>query len=90
MITKTIIKDFVNKKCPYLVSLELSDKNLVELFKKYIDLTDKYKELIQDDKEEGDEGEELFDLNEALKDHPEIRKEIKRYQRNQPKNAVDL
>ena len=90
MITKTLIKDFANKKCPYLVSLELNDKNLIELFKKYIDLTDKYRELLEEDKEEGDDNEEWFDLNEALKDHPEIRKEIKRYQRNQPKNAVDL
>ena len=89
MITKTVVKDYVSKRCPYLVSLELNDNTLIDLFKKYVDLKNVYIELLEDEKEEGGDSDDGFDLNEALRDYPHLKKEIQKYQRNAPKNAVD-
>ena len=47
MITKTVIKDYVAKRCPYLVSLELEDKSLIALLKKSVENQKKYQELAE-------------------------------------------
>ena len=47
MITKTIIKDYASKKCPYLTSLELDDKNFINLLKESIKAKEKYRELLE-------------------------------------------
>ena len=75
MITKTVIKDYVAKRCPYLASLELEDKSLVQLLEKSIDNLEKYKELISDQLENGEEGEELINLVEIFKDYPHLKKQ---------------
>ena len=74
MITKTVIKDYVNKRCPYLVSLELEDKTLVALLKKSIANKEKYRELAEEEGE--DSSEDAFDLYETLNDYPYLKKEI--------------
>ena len=65
MITKTVIKDYVNKRCPYLVSLELEDKSLVALLKKSIENQSKYRELAEEENEVSD-NDDSFDLYETL------------------------
>lgn len=89
MITKTVIKDYVNKRCPYLVSLELEDKSLVALLKKSIANKEKYRELAE---EEGDEtdNDDVFDLYETLKDYPYLRKEIEEYEKSLYKNPAEI
>ena len=90
MITKTVIKDFVEKRCPYLVSLELEDKTLISLFKQYVDLKEKYRELLSIEQEEsGDTSDNGFDLYEALRDYPHLRKQINKYRLSSKKNAVE-
>lgn len=76
MITKTVIKDYVNKRCPYLVSLELEDKSLVALLKKSIANKEKYRELAEEENEEAD-SDDVFDLYETLKDYPYLKKKSK-------------
>ena len=89
MITKVVIKDYVAKKCPHLVSLELEDTSLIGLFKNYLDLKDTYKEMVAMEREEnGDESEE-FDFMEALQEYPHLKAEIKKYQRFKKMNIVD-
>ena len=53
MITKTVIKDYVAKRCPYLVSLELEDKSLVALLKRSIENQTKYRELAEEESDSG-------------------------------------
>ena len=91
MITKTVIKDYVSKRCPYLVKMELEDKTLVQLLQNSIDSRKKYQELAEQEKElsndtEQDEG---FNLPEILRDYPHLTKIIKKYERNLPQNAVE-
>ena len=68
MITKTVIKDFVSKRCPYLVSMELEDKSLVQLLEKSVEIREKYREFAMEEQEFSDsqEPEEGFDLVETL------------------------
>ena len=90
MITKTVIKDFVSKKCPYLVKMELEDKTLVQLLQNSIDSRKKYLELAEEEKEvSGGDDDEGFNLPEILRDYPHLTKIIKKYERNLPKNAVE-
>ena len=93
MITKTVIKDYVFKKCPYLVCAELEDRTLVDLLKKSIDSKNRYKELASDELEESGsdkEGpEDEFDIFEVVKDYPHLRKEVLDYYYNIPKNPVE-
>ena len=89
MITKTVIKDYVAKRCPYLASLELEDKSLVQLLEKSIDNLEKYKELISDQLENGEEGEELINLVEIFKDYPHLKKQLTKYANNKPKNKAE-
>lgn len=94
MITKTVIKDYVSKKCPYLTSMEIEDKSLIELLKKYADLKDKYKELVNDEKEDsGDNSTEdedtCFDINEMMREYPHLHDELKKIKYSIKKNAVE-
>lgn len=91
IITKTVVKDYVSKKCPFLVSLELKDRSLIDLLKKSIDSKEKYRELILEEQEENDskEQDEGFNLYEVLQDYPHLRKEIFEYEYQRPKNAVE-
>ena len=92
MITKTVIKDYVSKKCPYLVKMELEDKTLVQLLENSIESRKKYLELVEEDKEvnnESGEDDEGFNLPEILRDYPHLKKIINKYEKNLPKNAVE-
>ena len=88
MITKTVIKDYVARKCPYLVSLELEDKTLVALLKDSVDNQKKFRELAEEE-EDGSDSSDGFDLYEALKDYPHLRKEIEEYQKTVKKNPAE-
>ncbi len=89
MITKTVIKDYVNKRCPYLVSLELEDKSLVALLKRSIENQNKYRELAEEENEES-ESDDVFDLYETLKDYPYLRKEIEEFEKTINKNPAEI
>ena len=89
MITKTVIKDYVNKGCPYLVSLELEDKSLIALLKKSVDNQAKYRELAEEDDEDSDK-DDVFDLYETLKDYPYLKKEIEAYEKTIYKNPAEI
>ena len=89
MITKTVIKDYVNKRCPYLVSLELEDKSLVALLKRSIANQTKYRELAEENDEESD-ADDVFDLYETLKDYPYLRKEIEEFEKTIHKNPAEV
>ena len=89
MITKTVIKDYVAKRCPYLVSLELEDKSLIALLKKSIDNQEKYKELLEEESDNDTDGDDTFDLYETLKDYPYFKKEIEEYEKTIVRNPAE-
>lgn len=92
MITKLVVKDYVARKCPYLVSMELEDKTLINLLKQSIDNQRKYRELVEEEKAEGDfesDGDEGFDLREALKTYPHLKQAIYEYQEQVDRNEVE-
>ena len=89
MITKTVIKDYVAKKCPYLVSLELEDKTLISLLKKSIANQQKYRELAEEEDDNDTDGDDGFDLYETLKDYPYFKKEIEEYEKTIKKNPAE-
>ena len=89
MITKTVIKDYVAKRCPYLVSLELEDKSLVALLKRSILNQEKYRELAEEEGEES-ESDDVFDLYETLKDYPYLKKEIEEFEKTINKNPAEI
>ena len=89
MITKTVIKDYVAKRCPYLVSLELEDKSLIALLKKSIDNQEKYKELLEEESDNDTDGDDTFDLYETLKDYPYLKKEIEEYEKTINRNPAE-
>ena len=77
MITKIIVKDYVFKKCPYLVSLELEDKTMVELLKNSLNAQRRYVELVENEEDDDSRGpNDEFDLNEALREYPHLRKQV--------------
>ena len=94
IITKTVVKDYVTKKCPYLVSLELDETNrrFIDLLKKSVESQAEYKELIeqaQDDSSDEFEPEDVFNINELLKDYPNIRDEILKHSKQQDLNDAE-
>ena len=89
MITKTVIKDYVAKRCPYLVSLELEDKSLIALLKKSIDNQEKYRELAEEESDNDTDGDDTFDLYETLKDYPYFKKEIEEYEKTINRNPAE-
>ena len=89
MITKTVIKDYVAKRCPYLVSLELEDKSLIALLKKSIDNQEKYRELAEEESDNDTDGGDTFDLYETLKDYPYLKKEIEEYEKTINRNPAE-
>ena len=89
MITKTVIKDYVAKRCPYLVSLELEDKTLINLLKKSIANQKKYRELAEEESDSDTDGDDTFDLYETLKDYSYLKKEIEAYEKTIYKNPAE-
>lgn len=91
MITKTIIKDHVLKKCPYLTSLELDDKKFISLLKSSLAAKQKYQELLELESDGflDDESSNVIDIREILKDHPEFKKEIYEFENIIDKNPIE-
>ena len=89
MITKTVIKDYVAKKCPYLVSLELEDKSLIALLKRSVENLKKYRELAEEENDDID-GDDGFDLYDTLRDYPHLKKEIEQFEKEIYKNPAEV
>ena len=90
MITKTVIKDYVAKRCPYLASLELEDKTLVKLLEESLEIQEKYKEFLLIEQEESDEYEEMFNLVEVFREYPYLKEKVKKFSKyQQQKNKAE-
>ena len=92
MITKVVIKDYVLKRCPYLVSLELNERTLLNLLKNSIENKQKYRELVKEENlnnHNTDEPNDEFDLYETIKEYPSLIKEIIKFQNDFEKNEVE-
>ena len=83
MITKSIIKDFVARRCPYLAKASLDDNTLLKLIESYLEFGSKedLEEAIVDDG--GDDSDnpnedKTFDIIEIMKDYPYLREDIEK------------
>lgn len=90
MITKTIVKDYAIKKCPFLAKQELDDNTLINLIKQALSKNVDVLDVLE---EEGgpidDASDSIFDVIELLGDRPEIKAIIDTYLKMQPKNPVE-
>lgn len=93
MITKTVVKDYVAKRCKYLTKSELEDKSLIELIKNSLASIKDFNDVLAMDAEEGEEESEpadtVLDLTQVSKDYPHLRKDIKKYLEAVPRNNVE-
>ena len=89
MITKIVIKDYVSKRCPYLASLELEDKGLVQLLEQSVENQEQYKEYVSDLMEDNQDVDEMFNLVEVFKEYPYLRKKLSYFANHQPKNKAE-
>ena len=91
MITKTVIKDYVSKRCPYLAFLELEDKSLVKLLEKSNDNREKFLELAEDGMDDGSEEneEKILDLVDLFKDYPSLKAKIRSFDKYKKKNKAE-
>lgn len=79
MITKSIIKDYVHRKCPYLAKAALDDNSLLKLIESYLEFgtsEDIEETLMEDDRSESEPSDKTFDILEIMKDYPYLRKDI--------------
>ena len=83
MITKSIIKDYVARRCPYLAKASIDDNTLLRLIESYLEFGSKedIEEAVNDG--EGDEGDnpnedKTFDIIEIMKDYPYLREDIQK------------
>ena len=82
MITKSIIKDYVHRRCPYLAKAALDDNSLLKLVESYLEFGQP--EDIEEAALDSDLGEEsddpnvdqTFDILEIMRDYPHLRKDI--------------
>ncbi|MCQ2801445.1 MAG: DUF2779 domain-containing protein [Bacilli bacterium] len=83
MITKSIIKDYVARRCPYLAKASLDDNTLLRLIESYLEFGSKedLEEAMGDDAtDDGDDPnlEKTFDIIEIMKDYPYLREDIEK------------
>lgn len=97
MITKSIIKDYVARKCPYLAKASLDDASLLKLIEEYLsfDTKEALEEALEmEDSHEEDEGdkEQTFDILEIMNEYPHLRKDIEqlivKHQKENPLYAL--
>lgn len=93
MITKSVVKDYVTKRCGYLTKCELEDKTLIELLKTAAANSSEYQTILSIDKEmsfnEDDDGDEVFNILELLDEHPNLRTTVETILNSQKKNPVE-
>ena len=93
MITKSVVKDYVAKRCPYLTKCELEDKTLIELLKIAAASSSEYEAILSIDKEmsfdKDDDGDEVFNIIELLNEHPKLRTTVETILNSQKKNPVE-
>ena len=70
MITKSIIKDFVHRKCPYLAKASLDDNTLLKLIESYLEFgtKDDFEDMLDDgqDAEDNPSEDKTFDILEKI------------------------
>ena len=93
MITKSVVKDYITKKCGYLTQCELEDKTLIELLKIAAANSSEYETILSIDKEmsfnEDDDGDEVFNILEILDEHKDFRTTVETILNAQQKNPVE-
>ncbi len=83
MITKSIIKDFVHRRCPYLAKASLDDNSLLKLIESYLEFGTKedIEEAIlmgEQDEQDDPNSDNTFDILEIMKDYPYLRGDIEK------------
>ncbi|MCQ2750031.1 MAG: DUF2779 domain-containing protein, partial [Clostridia bacterium] len=82
MITKSIIKDFVHRKCPYLAKASLDDNTLLKLIESYLEFGTKedFEDMLDDgqDAEDNPSEDKTFDILEIMQDYPHLRGDIEK------------
>ena len=84
MITKSIVKDYVHRKCPYLAKAALDDNSLLKLIESYLEFGSK--EDIEETILESDDGDDnenpnedqTLDIVEIMRDYPYLRGDIEK------------
>lgn len=81
MITKSIIKDYVHRRCPYLAKASLDDNSLLRLIESYLEFGSKedLEEAIQEsemDDSDDPSADKTFDIIEIMRDYPYLRGDI--------------
>ena len=82
MITKSIVKDYVSRRCPYLAKAALDDNSLLKLIESYLEFGSK--EDIRDAVEDGGDddndapADKTFDILEIMDEYPYLRKDIEK------------
>lgn len=95
VVNKLVIKDYVSKKCPYILLMELQNRGIVQLFKDSVDNQEKYRELVESEKEQEefkvDDGDDdqFFNIVEAMKEYPELAKELKEHNNKRTRNPAE-
>ncbi len=96
IITKVVVKDYVSKKCPYITSMELVDRGLIDLLKKSEANQEEYQELVEIEKESSDGGvetdeeeEKFFDIRSVLRDYPHLKQKLAKFDKNIKRNRAE-
>lgn len=96
IITKVVVKDYVSKKCPYITSMELVDRGLIELLKKSEANQEEYQELVEIEKESSDEAfdteeeeEKFFDIRSVLRDYPHLKQKLAKFDKHVKRNKAE-
>ncbi len=83
MITKSIIKDYVARKCPYLAKASIDDNTLLRLIESYLEFGSKedIEEAIVDDAFDDNDDpsvDKTFDIIEIMKDYLYLKEDIEK------------
>lgn len=84
MITKSIVKDYIHRKCPYLAKAALDDNTLLRLIENYLefgskaDLEDAISDTDGGDDTENPSEDNTFDILEIMQEYPHLRQEIEK------------
>ena len=85
MITKSIIKDFVHRRCPYLAKAALDDNSLLKLIETFLTDVGSKQDLEGAivEEEAGDDGEnpnedKTLDIIEIMRDYPYLKQDIEK------------
>lgn len=84
MITKSIIKDYAHRRCPYLTKASLDDNSLLKLIENFLEFGTKedLEEAIEDsdgrDDNDNPNEDKTLDIVEIMRDYPYLRGDIEK------------